>query len=140
MYKPEFIAALAQVSGGVKLLAIDEAHCITKWGHDLRPAYQEVGQFRATLGSPTTLALTATATPVVREDIRRTLGLDEKAMPRNDATSRGSYTWSSWPSARTSGPTCSTTSSSAKSPRSRRQHFARSRGVFQVSLPFLTLI
>ena len=41
MGKPEFVEALERVPGGVKLLAVDEAHCITKWGHDLRPAYQE---------------------------------------------------------------------------------------------------
>jgi ATP-dependent DNA helicase RecQ len=85
MRKPEFVAALAARPGGiekaVKLLAIDEAHCITKWGHDLRPAYQEVGSFRRLLGSPPTLALTATATREVRRDILTTLGLGEAEMP-----------------------------------------------------------
>jgi len=78
---PEFREALARVPGGVNLLAVDEAHCISKWGHDLRPAYAQVGQFRSQLGSPTTIALTATATRSVREDIRRVLGLDEQDMP-----------------------------------------------------------
>ena len=85
MQKPEFVEALeilARDSGaGVKLLAVDEAHCITKWGHDLRPAYQQVGTFRRQLGSPPTLALTATATPLVRKDIRHTLGMDKEALP-----------------------------------------------------------
>jgi ATP-dependent DNA helicase RecQ len=81
MYKPEFRAALEAIRGGIKLLAVDEAHCITKWGHDFRPAYKEVGRFRVELGSPLTIALTATATPAVRQDIRRTLSLDEKEMP-----------------------------------------------------------
>ena len=81
MHKPEFAAAVARVDGGVKLLAVDEAHCVTKWGHDFRPAYQEIGRFRQLLGSPPTIALTATATPAVRADIRRTLGLDEEEMP-----------------------------------------------------------
>ena len=85
MRKPEFVAALAARPGGlegaIKLLAVDEAHCITKWGHDLRPAYQDVGAFRRQLGCPPTLALTATATREVRRDIRRTLGLSEEAMP-----------------------------------------------------------
>ncbi|MFG0330327.1 MAG: RecQ family ATP-dependent DNA helicase [Phycisphaerales bacterium] len=81
MAKPEFRAALRAVNGGVKLLAIDEAHCITKWGHDFRPAYQQVGEFRRELGEPLTIALTATATPEVREDIRSTLGQSERAMP-----------------------------------------------------------
>lgn len=81
MYKPEFVEALDAIPGGVKLLAIDEAHCITKWGHDFRPAYQEIGQFRKTLGMPLTVALTATATPAVRRDILRTLELDDSEMP-----------------------------------------------------------
>lgn len=81
MHKPEFRAALERLPGGVRLLAVDEAHCITKWGHDFRPAYQEVGEFRELLGSPPTVALTATATAEVRADIRATLGLDETAMP-----------------------------------------------------------
>lgn len=81
MHKPEFVDALKNVPGGVKLLAIDEAHCVTKWGHDLRPAYQEVGHFRKLLGEPITIALTATATAVVREDIRKTLDQTEESMP-----------------------------------------------------------
>lgn len=80
MYKPEFRAAVQEVPGAVRLLAIDEAHCITKWGHDFRPAYQEVGRFRELLGSPVTVALTATATPAVRDDIRRTLSMKEDDM------------------------------------------------------------
>ena len=81
MHKPEFLAALDTVPGGVRLLAIDEAHCITRWGHDFRPAYQQVGEFRERLGRPTTIALTATATPEVRKDIRRTLGRSPDEMP-----------------------------------------------------------
>ena len=81
MQKPAFLDALERVPGGVKLLAVDEAHCISKWGHDLRPAYQRVGEFRRALGHPPTIALTATATARVREDIRATLGLDEDRMP-----------------------------------------------------------
>ncbi|MCP3903613.1 MAG: ATP-dependent DNA helicase RecQ [Planctomycetes bacterium] len=81
MQKPEFVDCLMQVPGGVKLLAVDEAHCISRWGHDLRPAYQQVGKFRKLLGNPPTLGLTATATKGVRADVRRTLGLDERRMP-----------------------------------------------------------
>ncbi len=81
MLKPEFCDALDRVDGGVRLLAIDEAHCITKWGHDFRPAYRDVGQFRKDLGCPLTVALTATATPTVRSDIRATLELDEESLP-----------------------------------------------------------
>lgn len=62
-------------SAGVSLLAIDEAHCISQWGHDFRPSYLRVREVRAALGSPSTIALTATATPEVRRDIARQLGL-----------------------------------------------------------------
>ena len=60
---------------GVSLLAIDEAHCISEWGHDFRPSYRRIGLIRERLGSPQTVALTATATPDVREDIVRQLEL-----------------------------------------------------------------
>ncbi len=60
----------------VSLLAIDEAHCISQWGHDFRPDYRELRELRKSLGNPTTLALTATATPEVRKDILAQLGLD----------------------------------------------------------------
>ncbi len=81
MEKPDFREALEQVPGGVNLLAVDECHCVTKWGHDLRPAYQKIGQFREELGEPITIALTATATRPVREDIRRVLGMTDEEMP-----------------------------------------------------------
>ena len=81
MEKDDFRRALEAVPGGVNLLAIDEAHCVSKWGHDLRPAYQRVGEFREQLGSPRTITLTATATKAVREDIRSVLGLDDTSMP-----------------------------------------------------------
>lgn len=51
------------------LLCVDEAHCISEWGHDFRPAYLRVGIERAALGDPAVLALTATATPRVQDDI-----------------------------------------------------------------------
>lgn len=81
MEKPDFREALEQVPGGVNLLAVDECHCVTKWGHDLRPAYQKIGQFREELGEPITIALTATATKPVREDIRRVMGMTDEDMP-----------------------------------------------------------
>ena len=59
----------------VQLLAIDEAHCISEWGHDFRPDYARLGQFRKALGGVQTIALTATATPRVRQDICDVLGL-----------------------------------------------------------------
>lgn len=60
---------------GVALLAVDEAHCISEWGHDFRPTYRRIGHIRDQLGGPQTVALTATATPDVRADIVRQLGL-----------------------------------------------------------------
>ena len=54
---------------GVSLLAVDEAHCISEWGHDFRPSYLRIAQVRERLGWPPTVALTATATPHVRADI-----------------------------------------------------------------------
>ncbi|GIW98572.1 MAG: helicase [Pirellulaceae bacterium] len=59
----------------IQLLAVDEAHCISQWGHDFRPDYARIGQFREWLGGVQTVALTATATPRVREDIIQTLRL-----------------------------------------------------------------
>jgi ATP-dependent DNA helicase RecQ len=59
----------------ISLLAIDEAHCVSEWGHDFRPDYTRVGDIRHRLGCPTTIALTATATRDVQRDIIRQLGL-----------------------------------------------------------------
>ncbi len=59
----------------VALLAIDEAHCISEWGHDFRPHYRALGTHRRALGRPPTIAVTATATPETREDIVRVLRL-----------------------------------------------------------------
>jgi len=59
----------------IQLLAIDEAHCISEWGHDFRPDYQRLGRFREALGNVQTIALTATATPKVRDDILASLNL-----------------------------------------------------------------
>jgi len=65
---------------GVSLLAIDEAHCISQWGHDFRPSYLRVRAIREALGAPPTIALTATATPAVRRDIARQLALRDPAV------------------------------------------------------------
>ena len=59
----------------ISLLAIDEAHCISEWGHDFRPAYRELIALKDTLGGIPTMAVTATATAKVQEDISTTLKL-----------------------------------------------------------------
>ena len=71
--KPEFLQAICKRN--IRLLAIDEAHCISEWGHDFRPDYTRIEEFRQRLGNPVTIALTATATPEVQQDIIRQAGL-----------------------------------------------------------------
>lgn len=60
-----------------KIFAVDEAHCVSTWGHDFRPDYSRLGEVRKRLGSPPAIALTATATDDVRLDIIRQLGLHQ---------------------------------------------------------------
>ncbi len=70
-YSREFTEQLKKIK--VSLFAIDEAHCISEWGHDFRPSYVRLRYAIEMLGSPPVLALTATATPEVREDIKKQL-------------------------------------------------------------------
>ena len=69
--QPEFVATLKGVK--VALVTVDEAHCISQWGHDFRPAYLEMAGAIEAIGRPPVLALTATATEEVIEDIGRQL-------------------------------------------------------------------
>ncbi len=71
----QVVEKLAQAK--VSLLAIDEAHCVSAWGHDFRPDYLRIGDIRDRLGSPRTVALTATASPPVRAEIIEKLRLRE---------------------------------------------------------------
>ncbi|WP_442928230.1 RecQ family ATP-dependent DNA helicase [Microbacterium sp. USHLN186] len=70
--KEEVLTALAELD--VSLLVVDEAHCIASWGHDFRPDYLMLGAFAERLGRPPIMALTATASTPVREEIIRRLG------------------------------------------------------------------
>jgi len=70
---PRFIEALAPLS--IALFAVDEAHCISQWGHDFRPDYLRLKWALKDLGQPPVIALTATATPEVRDDIVEQLAL-----------------------------------------------------------------
>lgn len=70
-----FLDALQAIK--VALFAVDEAHCISTWGHDFRPDYLRLKEVIRSLGVRQTVALTATATPYVRSDIIQQLGLDK---------------------------------------------------------------
>ncbi|MDP3899548.1 MAG: RecQ family ATP-dependent DNA helicase [bacterium] len=72
-YSQQFMDLLAELK--VSLFAIDEAHCISEWGHDFRPSYMRLRQVIKTLNNPIVVALTATATPEVRNDIIKQLEL-----------------------------------------------------------------
>jgi len=68
-----FLSAIRDVE--ISLFAVDESHCLSQWGHDFRPDYLRLGRALDKIGRPQCVALTATATPVVREDIRTVLQL-----------------------------------------------------------------
>jgi ATP-dependent DNA helicase RecQ len=70
-----FRAALQQVA--IARFVVDEAHCVSQWGHDFRPDYADLGKRRRELGSPPLVALTATATPAVRADLLRLLEAED---------------------------------------------------------------
>jgi ATP-dependent DNA helicase RecQ len=77
---PRFVDALRATAGRLGLIAIDEAHCISEWGHDFRPDYRRLGDAVRLLGPPRIAAFTATATPEVRRDIAVQLALESPAL------------------------------------------------------------
>jgi ATP-dependent DNA helicase RecQ len=77
---PAFLETLRGAT--IDFVVVDEAHCISQWGHDFRPSYLALREAVRALGDPPLLALTATATPEVVEDIRRQLGRPDMAVVR----------------------------------------------------------
>lgn len=73
LHSRSFRALLSGVR--VARIAVDEAHCISEWGHDFRPSYRRIAVFRQLVGNPPCVALTATATPETRDDIAEALRL-----------------------------------------------------------------
>ena len=73
--RPAFIRSLEAI--GVGLIAIDEAHCVSQWGHDFRPEYAALGELRQHFRDTPLIALTATADPQTRQDIASVLGLGQ---------------------------------------------------------------
>ena len=97
--KAEFLKELND-AGGISLLVVDEAHCISQWGHDFRPAYLMIGDARKALGNPPVLALTATATEQVVEEILSSLhAKDAKVV--NAGTERDNLYFSVFPTVNT---------------------------------------
>jgi RecQ family ATP-dependent DNA helicase len=78
----DFLSALSRAK--VSLIAVDEAHCLSQWGHDFRPDYRLVPLFRQRVGAPPVLALTATAPGAVRTEIERELGIGRQVVAPMD--------------------------------------------------------
>ncbi len=73
--KQETVERIAKLD--ITMFVVDEAHCVSSWGHDFRPDYLELGNVRERLGKPPVIALTATASAPVRDEIVKRLGMTE---------------------------------------------------------------
>jgi len=78
LMQPEFLERLSRLE--LSLFAIDEAHCISQWGHDFRPDYVQIGRLRGLFPTVPIVAMTATADPETRRDIIRQLGIERAAV------------------------------------------------------------
>ncbi|KAI3324447.1 ATP-dependent DNA helicase recQ [Xylariaceae sp. AK1471] len=72
-----FVESIKFVPGGIRLVAVDEAHCISEWGHSFRPDYLKVARFVSEIKAERVICLTATATPRVAEDVRKAFAITE---------------------------------------------------------------
>ncbi|KAI1758463.1 ATP-dependent DNA helicase recQ [Xylaria castorea] len=72
-----FVEGIKYVPGGIRLVAVDEAHCISEWGHSFRPDYLKVARFVTEIKAERVICLTATATPRVAEDVRKAFDISE---------------------------------------------------------------
>jgi ATP-dependent DNA helicase RecQ len=81
--EPAFLEML--LAHPISLLAVDEAHCISQWGHDFRPAFLEIAHVLPRLGKPVVLALTATATEQIAQDICKQLGIPDEGVINTSA-------------------------------------------------------
>ena len=88
--QPAFLHAIRRA--GLNYLVVDEAHCVSGWGHDFRPDYLALGKARAVLGNPQLLAMTATAPPRVRKDIIQHLSDHTTESPSNVRVVAGDIT------------------------------------------------
>ncbi|GAB7365284.1 hypothetical protein MBLNU230_g6365t1 [Neophaeotheca triangularis] len=74
-----FVSSMTRVRGGVRLLAVDEAHCVSEWGHAFRPDYLKVSRFAKEIQAERVVCLTATATPRVATDVCKAFDIDPDA-------------------------------------------------------------
>jgi hypothetical protein len=77
-----FIASLKDIPGGIRMLAVDEAHCISEWGHSFRPDYLKIARFAKEANVERVICLTATATEKVAEDVRNAFAIPEDGLFR----------------------------------------------------------